>query len=166
MLMRPTHESIEDLIELCREINLKKDMVMVELGSYGGESAEVFARFTGKVYCIDEWCPGSMDGILEAENRFDMVCKLYPNIIKVKGLTGKSIPLFYGGAFHFGYIDANHEYDFVKTDLTTLIPKIKKGGYIGGHDYHREYPGVRMAVNELLGGPDRIFKYFSWVKKL
>jgi hypothetical protein len=44
------------------------------------------------------------------------------------------------------YIDANHEYDFVKKDIETYYPKVKKGGVLAGHDIARE--GVLRAVAE------------------
>jgi hypothetical protein len=48
----------------------------------------------------------------------------------------------------FVYIDGNHEYEWVKTDLKCWYPKVKKGGYFGGHDYTAEFPGVIQAVDE------------------
>ena len=36
----------------------------------------------------------------------------------------------------FVYIDANHAYEWVKEDFTLWYPKVRKGGIIGGHDFH------------------------------
>lgn len=44
------------------------------------------------------------------------------------------------------FIDANHEYHFVKIDIEAWWPKIRPGGVLCGHDYHME--GVSRAVNE------------------
>ena len=50
------------------------------------------------------------------------------------------------------YIDANHEYDAVSMEIDMAIPKVKKGGYIMGHDYTVETllwgNSVVRAVNE------------------
>jgi len=51
----------------------------------------------------------------------------------------------------FVYIDANHEYEYVKKDLISFYPKVKDGGLIAGHDYDEgdeEKNGVIQAVNE------------------
>ena len=44
----------------------------------------------------------------------------------------------------FVYIDANHKYDYVLQDFESWYPKVKPGGVIGGHDFHR--PPVFDAV--------------------
>lgn len=47
------------------------------------------------------------------------------------------------------FIDGNHSYASVTTDLSLWTPKVRKGGVIAGHDYHKEtWPGVVKAVDE------------------
>jgi len=48
------------------------------------------------------------------------------------------------------YIDASHEYEDVKLDVESWLPKIRIGGIICGHDFNDA--NVRNAVTELLGG--------------
>jgi hypothetical protein len=49
----------------------------------------------------------------------------------------------------FVFIDGNHSYASVKTDLSLWAPKVRKGGIIAGHDYHADsWPGVVKAVDE------------------
>ena len=48
----------------------------------------------------------------------------------------------------FVYIDGNHEYEYVKNDLSNYYPVVKKGGILAGHDYTKSWPGVVEAVNE------------------
>ena len=51
------------------------------------------------------------------------------------------------------FLDARHDYPSVKADLLAWIPKVKKGGVIGGDDYCPGiWPGVVKAVEELLPG--------------
>lgn len=47
------------------------------------------------------------------------------------------------------YIDMDHEYESVYSDILCWLPKIKSGGTLAGHDYYN-MPGVKKAVNELL----------------
>ena len=53
----------------------------------------------------------------------------------------------------FIFIDAAHSYLAVKADIAAWLPKLKAGGWFGGHDYHPKFPGVMRAVDEAF--PDR-----------
>ncbi len=50
----------------------------------------------------------------------------------------------------FLFLDASHQYEDVMADLSKWWPKIKKGGYLAGHDYYNnpEWGGVKKAVDE------------------
>lgn len=45
------------------------------------------------------------------------------------------------------FIDADHKEENVKRDIETWLPKIKIGGFIGGHDY--PYTSVANAVHSM-----------------
>lgn len=64
------------------------------------------------------------------------------------------------------YIDASHRYEDVINDIKTWLPKIKKGGYLSGHDYH-ENSQVFDSVNDFFGKTHAITIYpdSSWVIK-
>ena len=66
----------------------------------------------------------------------------------------------------FVYIDASHDYKSVQADINAWYPKVKPGGYIGGHDYRSNCPGVWRAVNERFGrgGVEQIGT--SWLKQI
>jgi hypothetical protein len=48
----------------------------------------------------------------------------------------------------FVFIDAGHSYGAVLADIDAWWPKVKPGGWFGGHDYHEAHPGVIRAVYE------------------
>jgi hypothetical protein len=54
------------------------------------------------------------------------------------------------------YLDGDHSYEFVKSDLEHWFPKVKKGGFLCGHDYLHggkekdAWPGVTKAVDEFV----------------
>ena len=48
------------------------------------------------------------------------------------------------------FIDLTHTYEAVKEDIKLWLPKVKKGGFIAGDDYHEHWKGVIQAVDELL----------------
>jgi hypothetical protein len=55
--------------------------------------------------------------------------------------------------FDFVFIDADHSYEGCKADIEAWLPKVKKGGWICGHDYDNpHFPafGVTRAVQEFV----------------
>lgn len=57
------------------------------------------------------------------------------------------------------FIDAGHSYEAVKADILAWYPKVKRGGYIAGHDYPHE--PVKCAVHDTL--IDILDTEFCWV---
>ena len=51
----------------------------------------------------------------------------------------------------FIYLDAGHRYGCVRSDLRLWWPKVRVGGWFGGHDFAPAYPGVVQAVTEKFG---------------
>lgn len=51
------------------------------------------------------------------------------------------------------FIDGLHTYEGVMDDITAWFPKVRKGGFIVGHDYKgmKIHEGVTIAVNECFG---------------
>lgn len=49
----------------------------------------------------------------------------------------------------FIFIDADHSYKSVVRDIQDWKPKVKKGGYITGHDWYQS--PVKRAVTDVLG---------------
>jgi hypothetical protein len=66
------------------------------------------------------------------------------------------------------FLDADHSYQGVREDLVAWVPKVKPGGWIGGHDYENPEPkfdfsGVERAVNEWANGrPVEKDLHFTW----
>jgi hypothetical protein len=52
------------------------------------------------------------------------------------------------GSLEFCFIDGNHAYEYIKEDIQLYLPKIRKGGLFGGHDYGHVKGGVKEAVDE------------------
>lgn len=51
----------------------------------------------------------------------------------------------------FVFIDADHSYDAVSDDIFKWKPKVRPGGWLGGHDYNKKFPGVVAAVDRVFG---------------
>jgi predicted O-methyltransferase YrrM len=46
----------------------------------------------------------------------------------------------------FVFIDADHSRAAVAEDIKRWAPKVRPGGWVGGHDYSQKWPGVIAAV--------------------
>lgn len=165
----------------------KKDLVGIEIGSYGGESTEMFLNSGAfkSFYCIDPWMaefdpndPTGDDGLSMAEQVFDQRFKDNPVVKKVKMLSDDAIKVFdtwfKDQSVDFIYIDGNHQYEAVLHDLINYVPLVKIGGVIAGHDYVDETTksatgipthivGVAIAVRQYFCCfPDKRYEDFSW----
>ena len=138
--MREKQAERDALKQLIDHTNLDK-IVMIEVGSYAGESADIFAS-TGKVktlYCVDPWQKGYDEGDIasyssdfkEVENAFDEVQKKHSDVIvKYKGTLADFIADHPELKPDLIYIDACHQYAAVKSDLIaamSLHPKCLSG---------------------------------------
>ncbi len=173
-IMRNSEESRQGLINLVNFIG-KEGLTMLEIGSYLGESTAIFLK-TGsfvKIHCLDFWSGGydpkdyassHMSGV---ESKFDYFAKNHPEKINKIKANSLEIPnLFDDDYFDFIYIDGDHSYEAVKRDIANCLPKLKKNGYIAGHDYGYSLFNVKQAVDETVGIPDGVFCDNSWVKKI
>lgn len=72
------------------------------------------------------------------------------NIVRLDSISASKA--YQNNSIDFIFIDADHSYDAVKSDLKNWLPKIKDGGIIAGHDYG--YDPVNKAVSDLFGKND------------
>lgn len=151
----------QGLIDLCAALPVCA--TAIEIGSYVGESAEIFLQ-SGKVAhltCVD---PFASDYEAEFDRRM-AAWRGRVNKVKETSMDGFA-RLCCRMIVDFIYIDARHDYPSVSWDIrhwqTLLVP----GGYIGGHDYSDAQPGVVRAVNEEFGQPWRRFQDGSWLCRL
>lgn len=75
--------------------------------------------------------------------------KVNNQIETVRMLSYDAAKLYKNNSLDFVFIDASHDYENVKADILSWFPKVKQGGYIGGHDYNDFHCGVVKAVTEL-----------------
>lgn len=162
--MRGSYRQRQGLRDLTAALDLH-DARGVEVGSYAGESAVILAA-SGKfrvLTCVDAWVPTHADG----EEAFDAVAAAHPVIRKLKMTSLEAAAAFVDRSLDFVYIDASHRYADVVADIMTWRAKIRRGGYIAGHDYRApQNREVIKAVKHTLGTPHRIFIDSSWMFRL
>lgn len=170
-LMRTDAAAKEGLNELIKM--LPNNLIGVEIGSYAGESSEIFAasKKFNCLYCVDFWKKDFYpNGRETGENEFDLVKNKYPKIHKIKIDNKHIIEKLNEIKPDFIYVDADHTYESVKQNIKDALILLNGKGIIAGHDYidneRNPFGGVIKAVNEMVGEPDYIFKDTSWIKFL
>ncbi len=152
----------------------------VEIGAWKGKSicyAAVEIINSGKnitIDSVDTW-EGSPEEPVLMEDKSIVDGTLYDefitNIEPVKHIVTpvrissvEAAKQYADKSLFFVFIDGSHLYEAVKEDILAWLPKVKSGGFIGGHDIDQteEFNGVRKAVNELIGEKNIIIYNEGW----
>jgi len=184
IVMRPV-PGLEDLVN-----DLPDNITMIEIGSFAGESTEVFIR-SGKIkklVVIEPWDdaifePMNLKGTQVQRAFNNRIQKLtdggiaMPELVIAKRLSSDAAPLLEDGAYDFVYIDGEHSYAAVIEDIKNYLPKLKASGILGGHDYFTEqhrgdsrlvhiFEQVKPGVDKMIGKPDKVYSDTSWLIKV
>ena len=154
------------LRKIQKEINPK---VAVEIGVQKGIYAkEMFKAFlNAQIILIDPWKEFTKEEYLDTGNILQGLQDL--NLEETKENTNEwknrrqiirkesleIINEINDNSIDFIYLDGNHAYKYVKQELRQFWKKIKKGGYLAGHDYlnmntYELKIGVKKAVDEFV----------------
>lgn len=147
------------LNDLCQYVRsqLRGSLVMAEIGVWTGAGTLIFSKYFDTIYAVDPW-----NDKKEVEAIFDSRFKDSKQVIKKVGYSKDVAREINDKIFDLVYIDALHDYISIKYDIIAWLPKIKKGGFLCGHDHWKRFPGVIKAVREL-HKPVRLFKDSSWL---
>ncbi len=149
----------------------------VEVGVFAGRSFFYFvveainANKKFETYAVDSFTfsdyePNVGRNILDVFKENAAKADYSVNIIV--GDSSCSADSFENESLDFIFIDSDHVYERVSSDIKAWLPKIKIGGILAGHDYCEEHPGVIQAVDEIFG-TDWDKNYLDekcWVKRV
>ena len=164
---------VRGAVEYVRE-NLGKELICAEIGVREGlHTLGMLTLPIKQLYLVDFFLP-YLDG--ETEQTVEMQSLHYRNVIelilsddrlfeKTTLITKESkeaSTLFPDQFFDFVYIDANHDYYYIKRDLELWWPKVKDtGGVLAGHDFDQVAKAViDFTTNHAL---KLIFRNQDWV---
>lgn len=123
-----------------------KNLVGAEIGvRYGCNALRIFNFLNlNKLYLIDK--SKTKDAEINLEKYKD-------KIIWLVGTSKEMYKNIDDNSLDFVYIDGDHRYEYVKSDILLYFPKVKETGWIGGHDYKDIARGraVMKAVHEMFG---------------
>jgi hypothetical protein len=139
----------------------------VEVGTWKGTSAAymvVEIANSGKKIrfdCVDTW-QGSEEHLRLGPHYEPLAVsgKLYDHFLEnmqpaqglftpIRKTSVEAADSYENQSLDFVFLDAAHDYDSIRSDIIAWLPKVKIGGWIGGHDYTWN-EGIRRACKELL----------------
>jgi len=145
------------LLDTILKIVGNKELKIAEIGTYMGRCTAMWnvklinRGINYDYYTIDHFLGSSEHHAKSMPNYKTTLKNLEPIQNKIILLNLPSVEAstkFKDEYFDIVYIDASHEYEFVKEDIIAWLPKVKKGGIICGDDYVIGWPGVIKAVDE------------------
>lgn len=179
--MRRAAHLRQGLLDLVAD--LPEGCVVIEIGSYAGESSEIFASSSKvkRLICVDPWendydrtDPASYQHDMKGvEAEFDR--RMKPFIDSEKAWKWKidceeACDLYLEDTRYWRmpiviYLDACHTYEAVKEDLFNLKGLCLAHDVLAGHDW--THPGVQRAVLEVMGRqPDKTYIDYSWMYRI
>ncbi len=169
--MRSAQE-LKGLVDLCCYVRERvgRYIVVVEVGSLVGESTLELALHFQSVWAVDTWDYPNSEELIEPrkgqiEEYFDKVCSFAGNIVKIKTPSVAAAAAWKRPEIDLLYIDGDHRYQAVKSDLLAWGPHVKEGGFFSGHDYGSCFEGVKRAIDEVVGLPEVVFSDTSWIRR-
>ncbi len=148
-----------DFPALLRELNLNG--AGVEVGVWKGRFSKILLRDSDLsiLYSVDTWDESYVKDKwkknihLAHDKAKNVLGKFGDRSVVVKDASKNAAQSFENEFFDFIYIDAGHDYESVKLDISSWWPKVRPMGIFAGHDYfHRSTKewAVVKAVNEFV----------------
>ncbi|MDA9265629.1 class I SAM-dependent methyltransferase [bacterium] len=141
------HDSQRIIMQKITKYAAKPEALGLEIGSWTGDTAliigEELRKHNGKLLCLD-WWKGSKGTELYADYEGDEIFQIFWHRVKSHGLDNTIIPIrsdskialsfFKEQMFDFIFIDGDHRYKTVKSDIRLSKKLLKMNGTIFGHD--------------------------------
>jgi predicted O-methyltransferase YrrM len=134
LLSPPDRSAITEMYQ--RIVQAARSPVRVaEIGSaVGGGSTRIAGKFVkqngGVLYCIDPWENFWYYAFLANIQIHDFE----KTVIPIRSFSETAADLFNDSSLDAAFIDGSHLYQNVVADIDAYLPKIKKGGWLFGHD--------------------------------
>lgn len=86
-----------------------------------------------------------------------LVAQFQPRARLLSMRTNEAAKCVPDGSLDFCFIDADHSEAAVLDDIEAWTPKVRDGGWLGGHDYCKAFKGVMRAVKRTFPARDVSF---------
>lgn len=166
-------KGLEDMIGWIQNIRPTKEMNLIEIGSYTGESTKMFADNFNLVVSVDPFVNDYDPTDLACSYApFELVYKEFLNntlghlnIKSIRDTSENAFSVLNNYQWDIVYIDGAHTVEGVYFDISHYKTIIKPGGFIAGHDYG--WGNIRHNLGIIFDDKvDATFIDGSWIKKL
>ena len=166
-------EGLIDMINWIDNIRPTKEMRIIEIGSYIGESTMIFADRFKEVVSVDPYINDyDLEDAACSFAPFDKVYEQFvrntlsiPNVKSIRETSQNAFSILKDQQWDMVYIDGLHTFEGVSYDIAHYKTIIKPGGFVCGHDYG--WGNVRHSIGQLLDDKvDSTFMDGSWAKRL
>lgn len=143
----------EVLAGLCQQMSAK---TFVEVGCKEGRTTGFLLQNLSDLHviAIDPWAPvPNSDEDYSDWDFADIEAKFWQNVgehqrrvVMHRSTSLEATAHFSRNSVDLVFIDAGHDYENALTDIKAWWPLVRQGGYLCGHDYQHQFPGVMRAV--------------------
>lgn len=132
-----------------------------------GESTSMFAMsgIFESIDTIDPWDIPDAKVFNTIKTEYSINTRHWDYITHHCEYSEKCSHLFQDNSYDLVYIDGDHAKEAIERDIDNYLPKVKKGGWIAGHDYGT-FSTVTKTVNKKLGTPHHMFRDSSWIIRI
>jgi hypothetical protein len=152
-------------------MTLPKNQIIAELGVFEGEFSKIIYDICNpkELLLVDLFSgyfgSGDKDGsnyhYVQLEDEMIKIINYFsnnPSVKIIKDYTTNFLNSLPDGYLDMVYIDADHSYNSVLADLRVSYNKVKKGGFICGHDYIYD---AKNAVDDFCREKNLIIEYLT-----
>lgn len=150
---RDRHRDV--MVGLARELGWRRG---VEVGVGSGKLLHRLLRLGIQMVGVD------MGQRPDRKAEVEAIISLYDRSRMIWRPSVQAAHLVPDGWADFVFIDAGHSHQAVAMDLAAWEPKVRTGGWFGGHDFHPAHPGVIQAVRERFGKRFNELEGWIWVR--
>lgn len=160
----------------------QEKIVIAEIGIWKGKMSEKLLQLIPNLYLhmVDRWsCPPKDDSFFESGSQIALVDqKVFDNAFEetmgrvkyyadrctiYKMISQEAATKIEDNSLDFCFIDGDHSYEGVKTDIEAWFSKVRPGGWICGHDWGKLNKGnVEKAVREAFGDKFELDYNSTW----
>lgn len=169
----PTHLTNTELIQLNKLAKtLAENSIALEIGSYLGASSLILAKGlppNSKLYCVDTWGNHAMsEGQWETYERFIQNTKAVKEKISPIRAWSLEAAKKFDKKIDLLFLDGDHSYKGIKSDVDAWLPKLNSGGIVVVHDIGWA-DGVKKVVKEdikplVIKEGSLPNMYWAWIK--
>ena len=160
------YSSREDLPEFFEQMGYK---VGVEIGTHKGEFTEKLCKAKLKIYTIDPWMGFGGQGRTQKvqyvqDGYYEEAKKVlipYGNCTIIRKTSMDALEDFRDGGLDFVYMDGNHDFSHIASDIYEWSKKVRVGGVVSGHDYFNTSPTSSNVICHVKSVVDAYMEMFE-----